>query len=75
MGDKLLFALFVLPVISWGIVSIINPDFSFIYTKGSSKREERPLKLYLINIRISGVISIIFCACLLYMFFSGQFGF
>ncbi|MVP02574.1 hypothetical protein [Paenibacillus lutrae] len=74
MGDKLLFALFVLPGISWGIVSIMNPEFSFKYTKGSSKREERPLKLYLINIRISGIISIIFCAYLLYMLFSDQFG-
>ncbi|MFS0837421.1 hypothetical protein [Paenibacillus sp. 1P03SA] len=75
MGDKLLFALFVLPVIIWGIITIINPAFSFKYTKGSTKREEKPLNLYLINLRISGVISIVFCAYILYMLFSNQLGF
>lgn len=74
MTDRVIFSLFIIPIIAWGIISILKPEFALKYTLGNAFKKVKPNKYFLMNIKISGLISIFVGCYIVYVIMSGRLG-
>lgn len=74
MVDRILFTFFVLPILAWGLLSVLNPQLALKYTLGNLFKNVQPNSDYIRNTKVSGIVSIIFGIFLVFCIFSGGFG-
>ncbi|WP_429313663.1 hypothetical protein [Paenibacillus mucilaginosus] len=74
MGDRILFSFFVLPIIAWGVLSIIKPELALKFTLGNLFKNIEPNQFFIKQMKVSGMLSIIVGTVLLYVIFTGGFG-
>ena len=74
MGDKIVLTFFTLPLMAWGVLSLVKPELALKYTLGRLHKHVKPNRYFIFNTKISGVLSIIGGICILFFVWTGRLG-
>ncbi|GMX62603.1 hypothetical protein Elgi_24080 [Paenibacillus elgii] len=74
MGEKIALTFFTLPLMAWGVFSLINPELALKYTLGMMHKKVKPNRYFIYNIKISGAAYILGGIWILYFVWSGRLG-
>ncbi|MCP1309843.1 hypothetical protein [Paenibacillus tyrfis] len=74
MADKIVLTFLTLPIIAWGVLSLLKPELALKYTLGMLHKHIKPNRYFIYNIKISGVAYIIGGVWILFFVWTGRMG-
>ncbi|GMX60614.1 hypothetical protein Elgi_06840 [Paenibacillus elgii] len=74
MAERIVLTFFTLPLMAWGVFSLLNPELALKYTLGMLHKHIKPNRYFIYNIKISGVAYIIGGIWILFFVWTGRMG-